>query len=67
VSTYSTVATGVFVVYPDAAHQYRWRLFATNGRIIADSGESYVTRGGAHQGMELVKRLAPGARVEDKY
>jgi uncharacterized protein YegP (UPF0339 family) len=42
-------------------------MFAANGRIIGDSAESYVTRSGAREGAELVKRLAPGARIEDKY
>ena len=66
-STYSTVATAVFVVYRDASGQYRWRLLATNSKIIADSGESYVARAGAHEGVALVKRLAPSAKVEDEY
>lgn len=30
-------------VYTDAAMEYRWRRKAANGRIIADSGEGYVS------------------------
>ena len=33
-----------FTVYRDAAGEWRWRLVATNGRTIADSGEGYVNR-----------------------
>lgn len=33
-----------FVVYKDAAGQYRWRFKADNGRTIADSGEGYIGR-----------------------
>jgi uncharacterized protein YegP (UPF0339 family) len=27
--------------YKDTANQWRWRAIATNGRIVADSGEGY--------------------------
>lgn len=30
-------------VFPTDDEQYRWRLTAPNGNIIADSGESYPT------------------------
>ncbi len=30
-----------FHVYRDSKHEFRWRLVAKNGRIIADSGEGY--------------------------
>ena len=28
--------------YKDTKNQWRWRLKASNGRIIADSGEGYI-------------------------
>ncbi len=31
-------------VYRDDAGEWRWRLKARNGRILADSGESYKRR-----------------------
>lgn len=40
-----------FDVYPDASGQFRWRLIAANGRIVADSAESYTTRHGGHRGV----------------
>jgi len=65
-STFHTAArTAVFEIYPSGA-EYRWRLRADNGEIVAH-GESYKTRYGAHEAVETVKRLAPSARVEDKY
>jgi uncharacterized protein YegP (UPF0339 family) len=30
-----------YVYYKDAKEEWRWRLKASNGRIIADSGEGY--------------------------
>jgi uncharacterized protein YegP (UPF0339 family) len=62
--TRTSVGTGVFHVYRDTAGQFRWRLRAANGEIIAH-GESYPTRAGAHAGVEAVKRIAPTARIQD--
>ena len=33
-----------FEVFPDSSGQYRWRLNAKNGRIIADSAEGYASQ-----------------------
>jgi uncharacterized protein YegP (UPF0339 family) len=33
-----------FIIYKDRNKQFRWRLVAKNGNIIADSGESYTRR-----------------------
>lgn len=30
-----------FIIYLDKQNQFRWRLKARNGRIVADSGEGY--------------------------
>ncbi len=54
-----------FEVYEDNAGEWRWRLVAPNGEIIADSGEGYVTKQGARRGIDSVKRHAPAAAVED--
>ena len=53
-----------FEVYEDRAGQWRWRLVHDNGNIIADSGEGYASRQKCEQGLESVKRNAPGADVE---
>ncbi len=34
-----------FVIYRDKSGGWRWRLKAGNGRIVADSAESYRRRG----------------------
>ena len=34
----------VFDVYVNSVGQHCWRLWARNGRIVADSGESYKRR-----------------------
>jgi len=52
-----------FEVYPSGS-QFRWRLKAANGEIVA-SGEAYKTRSGAKDGIEAVKRAAAAATVED--
>ena len=44
-----------FQVYKDAAGDWRWRLVAGNGRVIADSGEGYQHRADCLHGVELVK------------
>jgi uncharacterized protein YegP (UPF0339 family) len=33
-----------FVVYKDRKGEWRWSLVAANGRIVADSAESYLRR-----------------------
>jgi hypothetical protein len=42
--------------YQDAAGEFRWRLVAQNGRILADSAEGYVTEEGAREGWGDVCR-----------
>lgn len=51
-----------FEVYEDKAHQWRFRLKAGNGEIVA-VGESYPTRSGAEMGCEAVKRAALEADI----
>lgn len=33
-----------FHIYKDEAGEYRWRLKAANGNILADSGEGYKNK-----------------------
>ena len=54
-----------FEVYRDAASDYRWRLKASNGRIVADSGEGYASRSNARRAAENVRRQIGGANIED--
>jgi uncharacterized protein YegP (UPF0339 family) len=54
---------GKFELYTDAEGHFRWRLRATNGKIIADCGEGYVAKRDCEHGIELVKSLAAEAPV----
>ena len=38
----------------------------SNGRILADSGESYKNKADCQSGIDLIKGEAPAARVEEK-
>lgn len=54
-----------FELYKDRQGQFRWRLKASNGKIIADSGEGYVRRIDCEHGIELVKGEAAAAEIKD--
>lgn len=54
-----------FEVYEDAASEWRWRLVAQNGNIVADSGEGYGSRSAAREAAERVRGGAPEADVLD--
>lgn len=53
----------VFELYQDRASEWRWRLVASNGNIIADSAEGYASKQGAKRGIESVRRTARDAEV----
>jgi uncharacterized protein YegP (UPF0339 family) len=55
---------GTFELYRDGAGEWRWRLVAANGNIIADSGEGYASKQGADRGVESVRSAVPRASVE---
>ncbi len=47
-----------FTVYKDNADEWRWRLVASNGNIVADSGEGYTERNDAVEALERVKEYS---------
>ena len=51
-----------FEVYTDKAGEYRFRLKASNGQIIA-VGEGYKAKASCLNGIESVKKNAPGASI----
>lgn len=53
-----------FELYRDVKGEWRWRLRAENGEVVADSGEGYVRREDCEHGIALVKG-ATNARVDD--
>ncbi|AAW39494.1 MAG: HVO_2922 family protein [Dehalococcoides mccartyi] len=54
-----------FELFTDKKGEFRWRLIASNGQTIADSGEGYTTRANALNGIESVKKNAPAAPIVD--
>ena len=51
-----------FEMYQDKAGEYRFRLKAKNGEIIA-TGESYKAKAGCLNGIDSIKRNAPESPV----
>jgi len=55
---------GKFEIYQDAKGEFRFRLKAGNGEIVA-TGEGYASKSGAVEGTKAVQRAADGADVVD--
>ena len=55
-----------FELYKDTKGEFRWRLVASNGQMIANSGEGYKSKDSAKNGIESVKKNAASAAIEDK-
>lgn len=47
-----------YFVYRDAQNQWRWRLYAADYRIVAESGEDYYNRSDCINAIALAKRSA---------
>ena len=62
VEGFETVKNPKFEVYTDKAGEFRFRLKARNGEIIATS-EGYKAKAGCMNGIESVKKNAPEAEV----
>jgi uncharacterized protein YegP (UPF0339 family) len=45
-----------YEIYKDAQGHWRWRLWAANAKIIADSGEGYNDRRDCEHAIDLVKQ-----------
>lgn len=56
---------GKFEVYKDKAGEFRFRLKAANGQVIA-TGEGYKTKASALNGIESIRKNAPDAPVDDQ-
>ena len=59
-------AVSKFQIYKDRKGEYRWRLRARNGEIIADSNEGYSRKASCKHGIDLVREQAASAAVEDQ-
>lgn len=65
VEGYEKVKHPKFEMYEDKAGEYRFRLKATNGEIIAVS-EGYTSLAGCENGIASVKKNAPDAEVVEE-
>lgn len=53
-----------FEIFEDKSGEYRFRLLAPNGKIIATS-EGYSTKSNCKDGINNVKEYAPVAQIKD--
>ena len=58
--------TPTITIYEDTNFEWRWRLQAVNGRIIADSGEGYLEKRGAVRAAKSMIKAAFIAVFADK-
>lgn len=64
VEGFATEKNPKFEVFKDKAGEYRFRLKARNGEIIA-TGEGYVAKASCLNGVDSVRRNAPDAPVTE--
>lgn len=62
VEGYEQLKNPKYEVYTDKAGEFRFRLKARNGEIIA-TGEGYKAKAGCLNGIESIKKNAPDAEV----
>ena len=54
---------GKFELYKDKSGEFRFRLKAGNGEVIAIASEGYTTKAAAKNGIDSIKRNAGDAEV----
>jgi uncharacterized protein YegP (UPF0339 family) len=54
----------MYEYFCDDIGEWRWRLKASNGRIISDSGEGYATKGNVKRAIRRHRYLAVFASVK---
>ena len=62
VADFAAVTNPKFEVYTDKAGEFRFRLKARNGEIIA-TGEGYKAKASCLNGVESIRKNAPEAAV----
>lgn len=50
-------------VYQDGKSEWRWRVVAGNGKVVADSGEGYQRKGDCLTGAKIATTLLVTAGV----
>lgn len=54
-----------FELYRDNRSNFRWRLRARNGKLIASSGEGYKAKAACQRAIDLIMKEASSATIED--
>ncbi len=54
-----------FEIFKDNVDQFRFRLKAPNGEIIAVS-EGYITKQSCQKGISAIQKYAPAAEIVDR-
>ena len=62
VADFASVTNPKFEIYTDKAGEFRFRLKARNGEIIA-TGEGYKTKAACLNGVESIRKNAPDAQI----
>jgi uncharacterized protein YegP (UPF0339 family) len=55
-----------FTIYQDNANQWRWTLYASNSKKVADSGEGYLNKQDALHGIGLVMSTNSGTPIYER-
>lgn len=53
-----------YELYRDSKKEYRWRLIATNSKIIAVSSEGYINKADCEHAIDLVKSSGSSQTVD---
>jgi len=54
-----------FEIYRDSKNNFRWKLKAANGRVVATSGEGYTSKAACRNGIDVVMQGAATATITD--
>lgn len=54
-----------FEIYKDHRGEFRFRLKAPNGEIIAVSGEGFTSKQSCQKSIEAVRKYAVSAQIHD--
>jgi uncharacterized protein YegP (UPF0339 family) len=53
-----------FELYQDAKNEFRWRLKASNGAVLATAGQGYKDKASANHGIEIVQKSATDSKLQ---
>lgn len=65
-ATHGVSASLQFEIYRDRRKQFRWRLKAANGHVLATSSEGYKAKADCRNAIDRIKEDARSAAVDDQ-